>query len=323
MFRRLLRPWCRVPRFTRALPIACLLVTFALTFTSGSADAQTLEEARALLREQKFTEAAGVLAKVTEQEPENGLAWYLRGAANHSATDHAEAVAAFERADALGFNVPGTRYNMACALALMGETQRALDALASAADAGFNQLATLDTDTDLTPLRNDARFAEIRAQVEKAAKPCDDESFRRFDFWLGQWTVTSNGQFAGKNEIVQISEGCALYESWENGAGITGHSISFYDPNADRWKQTWVGGGGSILEFVEVDPKDYDDGAMRFVATAQGAQGTSLQRMTYYDNPDGSVRQLIETSTDGGETWTPSFDGLYVQEDRAAAESGS
>jgi hypothetical protein len=34
-------------------------------------------------------------------------------------------------------------------------------------------------------------------------------------------------------------------------------------------------------------------------------------RVAWYDNPDGTVRQWWESSTDGGATWETAFDGLY------------
>ena len=42
-----------------------------------------------------------------------------------------------------------------------------------------------------------------------------------------------------------------------------------------------------------------------------GKWGGPLVRMTYTPNPDGSVRQAGEQSTDGGKSWTPSFDFTY------------
>jgi hypothetical protein len=42
--------------------------------------------------------------------------------------------------------------------------------------------------------------------------------------------------------------------------------------------------------------------------------GSTLRhRLSFRANPDGTVRQLWETSADGGTTWTTSFDGLYTK----------
>jgi hypothetical protein len=37
----------------------------------------------------------------------------------------------------------------------------------------------------------------------------------------------------------------------------------------------------------------------------------TMERITWTPNPDGTVRQHWEQSTDGGKTWTAAFDGLY------------
>jgi len=39
----------------------------------------------------------------------------------------------------------------------------------------------------------------------------------------------------------------------------------------------------------------------------------ATQRITWSVNEDGSVRQLRESSTDSGKTWTVQFDGRYVR----------
>ena len=38
---------------------------------------------------------------------------------------------------------------------------------------------------------------------------------------------------------------------------------------------------------------------------------TALQRVTWTPSSDGTVRQLWESSEDGGTTWTTVFDGRY------------
>ena len=40
---------------------------------------------------------------------------------------------------------------------------------------------------------------------------------------------------------------------------------------------------------------------------------TLQQRITWTPNADATVRQLWETSEDGGKTWSVAFDGRYVR----------
>jgi hypothetical protein len=36
-----------------------------------------------------------------------------------------------------------------------------------------------------------------------------------------------------------------------------------------------------------------------------------INKMTWYVNPDGTIRQVWEQSKDGGQTYTTQFDGMY------------
>lgn len=62
-------------------------------------------------------------------------------------------------------------YNQACALALAGERQAALQALKSAVEKGFSDADRLRNDPDLAPLRGEPGFAEIVAALERRQAP--------------------------------------------------------------------------------------------------------------------------------------------------------
>jgi hypothetical protein len=52
---------------------------------------------------------------------------------------------------------------------------------------------------------------------------------------------------------------------------------------------------------------------MRFEGEHVKLDGTrTLQRATFTPGEEGTVRQFIEASSDGGETWNVYFDGTYV-----------
>ena len=67
---------------------------------------------------------------------------------------------AFER-----FQKPVFAYNAACSLARLGRIDEGLQWLERAVEGGFAETEQLDTDPDLSQLRDDARFAEIRSRV--------------------------------------------------------------------------------------------------------------------------------------------------------------
>ena len=52
-------------------------------------------------------------------------------------------------------------------------------------------------------------------------------------------------------------------------------------------------------------------GGMRFQGELVDGGRIILDRTTLTPLPDGRVRQVIETSTDGGTTWKVQFDALY------------
>ena len=152
------------------------------------------------------------------------------------------------------------------------------------------------------------------AQETEAPPPappglCDSEEHRQFDFWIGDWNVTSNGQAAGTNSIHPILNGCGLQENWQGAGagGIRGSSFNIYDLTSRHWHQTWVDSSGTLLLL----DGGLVDGAMVLAGKklARDGNGTTEHRITWTPNPDGSVRQLWEASRDGGNSWTVLFDG--------------
>ncbi|MEJ8567105.1 hypothetical protein [Elongatibacter sediminis] len=142
--------------------------------------------------------------------------------------------------------------------------------------------------------------------------PCSDPAYRQFDFWIGEWNVTSNGQPAGTNRIRKIHGGCALEENWQGAGagGISGSSFNIYDQANERWHQTWVDAGGTLLQI----DGGLNGGAMVMSGERPSPDGSgrSTHRITWTPNPDGTVRQLWEASRDG-QTWSVLFDGLYTR----------
>jgi hypothetical protein len=149
------------------------------------------------------------------------------------------------------------------------------------------------------------------AAVSSPAAACTSAEHRAFDFWLGDWQVTSNGKVAGRNRIESILGGCALMETWQGAGGGRGRSLNAYDPTRRVWHQTWVDGQGTLL----VLEGGWHDGAMQLlgVQRASASAAPARQRITWTPNGDGSVRQLWESSLDGGRTWSVVFDGHYVR----------
>lgn len=231
---------------------------------------------------------------------------FNQGLSLHTQGSYDEAIASFQTALKAGFRPPGSMYRIARAYAKKGDRDHAIEWLQKAADAGFPQLAAIQTDADLASVRQDSRFNAIVAKVEATARPCmTTPEHRHFDFWVGEWNVTTSGQPAGTNSIQRIVEGCIIFENWTGLGGVTGKSFNFYDSSVKKWKQVWVDSTGSVLELSG----EFKDGAMRYAGTT----GAQTHRLTFTPLPDGKVRQLWEQSSDGGKTWQVAFDGLYTR----------
>jgi hypothetical protein len=147
------------------------------------------------------------------------------------------------------------------------------------------------------------------AADEKPKPGCNDPEARQFDFWIGHWNVTEKDKQAGMNTIERILDGCALLENWSGAQGGSGKSLNFYDRADQKWHQTWIDRSGGAL-FLS---GRFEKGAMRLEGErpAESTQPASRHRISWTPLPGGKVRQLWESSADGGEHWTVQFDGLY------------
>lgn len=144
------------------------------------------------------------------------------------------------------------------------------------------------------------------------APPCSDPAYRQFDFWIGEWEVTNpQGQPAGTNSIQRVLGGCALHESWTSANGtFAGHSYNIYDAASGRWHQTWVDNSGTLLRL----DGGFVNGKMVLTGWRPPANPGAMDvfhRISWEKKSDDELRQLWETSPDGGQTWSVAFDGTY------------
>ena len=138
---------------------------------------------------------------------------------------------------------------------------------------------------------------------------CSAADHHQFDFWLGQWNVTTAGKPAGTSRIESVMNGCGLLEHWTSAGGGRGTSLNFYDRRTKTWSQAWIDESGNALHLSGT----FGDGRMVLASAPRKTDtGVDVQRITWSKNADGTVRQVWESSTDGGTTWTIAFDGLYA-----------
>ena len=154
---------------------------------------------------------------------------------------------------------------------------------------------------------------------QNAARPCAElPSAGWLDFWTGQWVVTVGGQRVGESRIEPVLDGCAIIEHWQDARGGTGKSLFYPAPPDGTWHQIWVTNRATAPGGVKKKRllARYPDGAVRFQGEVATPDGLVLDRTTLSPQPDGVVRQLIETSRDGGATWIVGFDATYRPRDK-------
>ena len=140
-------------------------------------------------------------------------------------------------------------------------------------------------------------------------QPCSTPEHRQFDFWVGDWDVFDpTGKKLGTNSIKLALNKCVLHENW-TGTGMSGNSYNIYFAPEKRWHQTWVDTQGSLLELNG----SFEAGKMVLSGEGPGATGgRTKHRITWSKLEGGRLRQVWESSGDGGGTWTVAFDGTYV-----------
>lgn len=138
-------------------------------------------------------------------------------------------------------------------------------------------------------------------QAQSKPRPCTSTESRAFDFWIGEWEVTSPARekWKASSSITVSNNGCSIHEAYAAPSGYTGNSINFYDAKKGLWHQTWIDNQGEPL---------YLEGNL--VEKAMVLSDKS-NRVSWSVQPDGRVRQHWESSADEGKTWTTAFDGYY------------
>jgi len=277
----------------------------------------TLKIADSLYHAQDWENAKNLYKSLLKDTSQNSIAWNRLGFSNYNLGNLDDALHAFQKC--LEYNpMPPVKASALSRLArvhaVRHETKKAVTDLDSAINAGYSNLAEMDSLKEFNILRTDAYFKKLREKVYLAACPCmADAHAREFDFWAGDWDVypTGTNVLAGQSSVQIISCGCALLENWTSAAS-TGKSINYIDPVTNKWKQAWAGSYASgIQEFVN---GEYKDSAMRFVFETKDAQGHRIiGRFIFFNQGPGQVRQFNETSADDGKTWTTSYDFTYIR----------
>ncbi|MGH9754087.1 MAG: TPR end-of-group domain-containing protein [Blastocatellia bacterium] len=110
---------------------------------------------------QQWAEAAAAYQELIKQNPNSPVAWHRLGTSQIYLRQLPEAIKSLEQAIKVGGGAALDFYNLACAFALSGVKEKALDNLEKAVNAGFTDKQQYETDSDLNSLRETERFKEL------------------------------------------------------------------------------------------------------------------------------------------------------------------
>jgi hypothetical protein len=155
-------------------------------------------------------------------------------------------------------------------------------------------------------------YGQIASTKPKPAdiKSCEEKpEARQFDFWLGEWEVTLQGQKVATSKISAIEGHCIILEQYAQPDGYTGQSFNFYNPMLGKWRQVWIDNVGNSSEFSGI----FREGAIYYEGVTYSNGTKVLRKMTLFNLGPDKVRQLSHRSIDEGKTWNVNYDFLYVR----------
>lgn len=289
------------------LPVVVLLLVASTVFAQDNSPATAFGSG-------DFAKSLELADSALRVDPDDAAANFFKGASLQRLGRNEEAVDFLERAGVLGYQ-PGNAVllNLARALLGLGRDDEALDQLQSLADGGFGAIGLLQGPA-FESLAGQPRFDAVRESVQRNARPCQySDDNKRLDFWLGTWDVLSGGALIAESVISKSVDGCTLHEDYRTFGGYSGSSLNYFDSADGLYKQVWVDSRNAITLYAE-SARDENFLELR----AQQANGTELRMNYRYDPDTDTVVQAVDSSSDGGETWTNGFLGTYRRQAGAA-----
>jgi tetratricopeptide (TPR) repeat protein len=260
-------------------------------------------------QKQDWKTSAAAYEGIVKVEEKNAGANYRLGLSYLNLNDTAKAAKHLEAAMTIS---PNSVFALALARAeaRAGQKEKVYAVFERSLTLGGIAAESLNDEKDFALIKPEAKFAEYVKKLDTIANPCRNKpEFRQFDFWIGEWLPkNAQGVTVGTSSIQLILSSCIIFENWETPVSA-GKSFNVYDVRDGKWHQTWVDNRGLLTHYV---------GGLvagKMVLDSESVQsGTkTTARMTFSKLDNGDVRQHGENSTDGGKTWTTTFDFTYVR----------
>ncbi len=126
----------------------------------------TLEQAHRHQQAGEWDEAAATYAELVEQDPDNPTFAFGLAISLHMGEHYEKAIEAHRKAAEFDQTRGVALYNLACAYALTGQTDKALEALDASGETGFDIHEAAPSDSDFDSIRDDPRFKKLLADRE-------------------------------------------------------------------------------------------------------------------------------------------------------------
>jgi hypothetical protein len=155
-------------------------------------------------------------------------------------------------------------------------------------------------------------LALIAAPAIGAAAGCRGPQYRQLDFWLGNWKVydqDGKGAYAARDEVTSTLGGCVVLERYLPVDGHEGEGVFAYDASRKLWHQTWVTDSGHLL----VVEGRFQRGVLTMSGSNLDEHGERVWYRAAWKPQSGGVRQTAFTSKNGGRSWQPAWDILFVK----------
>lgn len=283
------------------LTALCLALCLA-TPTFAQEALPSADDATALMNSGRFEEAAGAWKKRADADGNDAQAHFMYAYALHMGGDLDRAHDAHIQAAKFPQYTPTALYNHACVHALRNEKDAAFKALGEAVEAGFSNQGQLQGDGDMDNLRGDGRFEAILLRLggTDASRLASLPAARRFDFYLGEWTMQKQGEPERFLSVSSAFDGQGLHVASTDLDGTAyAESLFLYDEKAGLWRQTWMSTGGLVVILEGALEGD----AMVLRTVSENGQPATTGRSVFSNiDATGFVYQWQETS-DGGASW--------------------
>lgn len=156
-------------------------------------------------------------------------------------------------------------------------------------------------------------MALMAAPAGAAPPACQAPQYHQLDFWLGNWLVYDHdgkGPRVARDAVSATLGGCVILEEYRPNDGHDGDGVFIYDASRRIWHQTWATGSGHLL-IVE---GRFQQGVLTMSGSNLGDDGKRVWYRATWKRQHGGVRQTALTSKDGGRSWQPAWDILFVRD---------